>query len=150
MDPQFEELARRVATEVVGQLSPKLVDDVSDRVIEQLSSKLVADVSDSVIERLSPKLTADVTESVVREASPRIALTVADKVEKSLEGRMQIHFERMEGLVKVAAEGYGATLGSIDRRLTRLEKKWDTKISDHDQILGNHNQRISSLEQKRR
>ena len=110
MDPQFEELARKVATEVIEQLSPKLVADVSSKV----------------------------------------AVEVAHAVETRLEGRMQIHFEQMEGLVKRAAEGYGATLGSIDRRLKRLEKKWDTKITDHDRVLANHNERISSLEHKRR
>ena len=98
MDPQFEELARKVATEVVEQLSPKLLRSL----------------------------------------------------EASMEQRMTVHFERMEGLVKLASEGYGATLGSIDRRLQRLETKWDTKISDHDRVLANHNERISSLERKRR
>lgn len=102
MDPQFQELARRVATEVVEQLSPKLV--------------------------------AEITNSV----------------ETSMERRMTVHFDRMEGLVKLAAEGYDATLKSIDRRLKRLEKKWDTKISDHDRVLANHNERISGLEDKRR
>ena len=102
MDSQFEELARKVATEVIEQLSPKLVTEITR------------------------------------------------SVETSMEQRMTVHFERMEGLVKMAAEGYGATLGSIDRRLKRLEKKIDTKVSDHDHVLANHNERISSLEQKRR
>ena len=101
MDPQFEELARRVAAEVVAQLSPKLVSEITT------------------------------------------------SVESSMEHRMTVHFERMDGLVKRSAEGYGATLDSIDRRLTRLEKKWDTRISDHDRALSNHNERISRLEQKR-
>ena len=102
MDPRFEELARKVATEVIEQLSPKLVT------------------------------------------------AITHSVEASMEQRMTVHFERMEGLVKLAAEGYGATLGSIDRRLKRLETKWDTKISDHDRVFANHNERISSLERKRR
>ena len=42
---------------------------------------------------------------------------------ESMEVRMQMHFENMEGTVRLAAEGYGATLESINRRLTELDEK---------------------------
>lgn len=53
-----------------------------------------------------------------------LAREVANEVLKAIEPRLQIHFERVQGLVKVAAEGYGGTLESIDRRLDRLEKQF--------------------------
>ena len=70
------------------------------------------------------------TEELVRKVAIEVANQVASEIENRLEHRMQVHFERREGLVARAAEGYGATLGSIDRRLQKLEKKWDTKILD--------------------
>jgi hypothetical protein len=62
------------------------------------------------------------------------------------EQRMQVHFERMEGLVRLTAEGFGATLGSLDRRMDRLERTCATRFIDYDRILGNHNERIGQLE----
>jgi hypothetical protein len=70
-----------------------------------------------------------------------------DSLETRLEKRMQAHFERIEDLVQRAAEGYGATLESIDRRLDTLETKWDTQIADHGLILADRGRRISALEQ---
>ena len=86
------------------------------------------------------------TDDLVRKVAAEVATKVADEMEH----RLNVHFDRTTDLITRAAEGYGATLGSIDRRLKRLEKKWDTKISDHDRVLANHNQRISNIEQKRR
>lgn len=71
-----------------------------------------------------------------------------DELENRVERRTQVHFKRMEDLVKRAAEGYGGTLESIDRRLDRLQSKWDTKIGDHDSILDNHNKRITTFESR--
>lgn len=65
------------------------------------------------------------------------------------EHRLQVHFERTSTLVKEAAEGYGGTLESIDRRLSRLEKKWEKNFANHTGILANHNQRLGELEKAR-
>ena len=51
---------------------------------------------------------------------------------------------------KKAAEGFGVTLGRIETDLADLNKKLDTKFSDHDKALGDHNQRLMTLERARR
>jgi phosphopentomutase len=71
-----------------------------------------------------------------------------DRFEERAEKRMQMHFENLEGTVRLAAEGYGATLEGIDRRLEELNQKFDTKFGDHDLVLADHGKRISNLEQR--
>jgi hypothetical protein len=122
MDPQFEELAR-----VIGQNIESRFSDFETR-FGDLEARI---------------------ESRLGHFEKRIVSAVAaqlDALETRVEGRMQVHFERMEDQVKRAADGYGGVLESIDRRLDRLETKWDTKIGDHDSILDNHNKRITTLE----
>lgn len=70
--------------------------------------------------------------------------------EERIEQRMQMHFESMEQLVTVSAEGYGANLDRIERELKELNRKVDTRFGDHDRILTNHNDRITTLEQRER
>ena len=75
-----------------------------------------------------------------------LAREVANEVLKAIEPRLQIHFEQLQGLLKVAAEGYGGTLESIDRRLDRLEKSWTRNFKLHSAVLKNHAGRIEVLE----
>jgi len=49
-----------------------------------------------------------------------------------------------------AAEGYGATLDRIEADLGEMNKKMDSKLSDHAKTLANHNQRLVTLERRRR
>jgi hypothetical protein len=51
---------------------------------------------------------------------------------------------------KKAAEGFGATLYRIETDLADLNTKMDTKFSDHDKALGDHNERLMTLERARR
>ena len=57
-----------------------------------------------------------------------------------------MHMERLETVVKLAAEGYGATLDRIDRELSELNAKVDSKFGDHDKVMLDHAARISALE----
>ncbi len=59
------------------------------------------------------------------ELAKEIAESVTAAVTKSIETRLTIHLEGVKDQVQRAAEGYGATLESIDRRLDRLEKDWN-------------------------
>lgn len=60
-----------------------------------------------------------------------------------------LHREALKQDVIAAAEGYGANLERIERELVALNKKMDTKFGDHDLVLKNHNERISTLEARR-
>jgi hypothetical protein len=63
-------------------------------------------------------------------------------------------FERMTNKVSIlvgeakdaarnAAEGYKATLDRIERELGELNKNVEVRLSDHDKVLANHNERLS-------
>ena len=107
---------------------------------------------EELAERLSEELAERLSKDVAKQlgaVEQRLTARV-DHAEDELKRHSTAHMESVKEEAKLAAEGYGATLGSIDRRLRRLEKKWDTKISDHDRVLDNHNDRISGLEHKRR
>jgi ABC-type transporter Mla subunit MlaD len=95
MDPQFEELARKVATEVIEQLSVKLAG-----------------------------------------------------VEFRFEEQLQVQSESIKHVLNHAAEGHATTVESIHQTLDRLEKLVD-RLGEHDSILNQHNQRISTLEKNR-
>ena len=70
------------------------------------------------------------------------------KAEERLSNGAKMNMEELKGVVKLAAEGYGATLERIERQLTDLNTKWDTTISDHDKALKNHGRRITALERR--
>ena len=88
-------------------------------------------------------------EELAHRLKTELTTVLADQF-AAAEGRLvaqyKIHAEEMKAQVKLAAERYGATLESIDRRLEQLEKKWDTKIADHDLVLSDHGKRIEKLE----
>ncbi len=80
-----------------------------------------------------------------RNRSPK---SVTAAVTKSIEERLTIHFEGVKDQVQRGAEGYGATLESIDRRLDRLEKDWNKNFRRHASVLKNHADRIDALEKR--
>lgn len=62
---------------------------------------------------------------------------------------MQVQFESLKDVLNRAAEGHARTVESIYQTLDRLEQIVDSKFGDHDSILDQHNQRISTLEKNR-
>jgi hypothetical protein len=68
--------------------------------------------------------------------------------EQRVEGRLKIHFENMEDLLKATADGYGMNLDRIERKVDELNTKFDTKLADHDRVFANHNDRITTLEKQ--
>lgn len=86
-------------------------------------------------------------ERLIRESEGRVRKDMQDFEERT-ESRMKMHFEEMQGQVRLAAEGYGMNLDRIERELKALNAKMDTKFGDHEQVLINHNERISALERR--
>ncbi len=68
---------------------------------------------------------AAVTKHAVNSTASRAQIY---NLEGRLEERLTIHLEGVKDQVQRGAEGYGATLESIDRRLDRLEKDWNTNF----------------------
>ena len=61
---------------------------------------------------------------------------------------LKVFMEDMASQLRTAAEGYGATLESIDRRLKRMSTQIRTKDRDRDLVLKDHGKRISALERR--
>jgi len=78
----------------------------------------------------------------------QFAREIAKEVLDTIEPRLQMHFEGVQQLVKVAADGYAGTLESIDRRLDRLEKKADRHYRLHSAVLKDNGERIDTLEKR--
>ena len=76
----------------------------------------------------------------------QLAREIAKEVLETIEPRLRMHFEGVDDLIRTAAEGYGMNLDRIERELAALNNKMDTKLGDHDRVLANHNDRITSLE----
>ena len=87
------------------------------------------------------RLTDNLTQVIVQQL---------ETAQQHLEGRLQVHMEDLKGLVTSTAEGYGATLDRIEGDLGELNKKFDSRFSDHAKALANHNQRLVTLERSRR
>jgi hypothetical protein len=103
-----------------------------DPQFEELAQRL----KDELAQHLESRLTTAVVEHLAA-------------AEGRLIGQYKIHAEEMKAEVNLAAEGYGATLESLDRRLDRLEKNWTARFGDHESLLKIHEKRISSLEESR-
>ena len=101
---------------------------------------------DSQFDELAERLSIEIAKQL-GAVEQRLTARV-DHAEEELKRHSKAHMESLEEKVTLAAEGYGATLESIERSLKELSNKWDTKITDHDLALSNHAKRIENLEQR--
>lgn len=121
MDPPFQELAAEIVRAVEERLDARL---------ERQTNDLGARV----------KSRFDQSEERIR--------THIDRFEERAE-RMEMHFENLEGMVKRAAEGYGATLDRIERDVSELKSSTRDGFADIKSVLSNHHARIAALEESR-
>ena len=134
-DERFQTSESRLREGLSKDLDTKL-DTREQRLRQGLSKDL--DDGFAASER---RLTDNLTQVIVQQL---------ETAQQHLEGRLQVHMEDLKGLVTSTAEGYGATLDRIEGDLGELNKKFDTKFSDHAKALANHNQRLVTLERSRR
>ena len=128
MDPQFQELVKEIA------------DAVESRVVDAVEKRLSGAFEERTTTNIDKRLSGAFEERIK---------THIDQFEKRAELRMKMHFENLESSVKLAAEGYGASLQKIERELVDLNKKVDTTFADHDLAQTDHNRRITALEKTR-
>ena len=69
--------------------------------------------------------------------------------EKRIIEAFKIHGEDLRTAVQKAAEGYGATLQSIEQKLDETNRQWAAKWELHEDVLKNHAGRIAALEDRR-
>ena len=129
MEPTLEQVA--------GQIS-----DLSKQVTEQ-----TANLSKQIVGQAGQ--TADLSKQIVGQGGQLAELSkqlFETKIE--MKSHARVNMEELKSEVKLAAEGYGATLEGIERQLSDLNTKFDTKCGNHDLVLTNHNTRITKLEQR--
>ena len=73
-----------------------------------------------------------------------------ETAQQHLENRLHVHMEDLKSLVTTTAGAYGGTLDGIERKLGEMNEMMETKFSDHDKALANHNRRLLELERPRR
>lgn len=110
-------------------------------------------------EELAQQITKSVTVAVnahvtdvVTATERRLSDLVTERLDSSerrLSEQARIHTEAVKSEAKLAAEGYAATLDSINRRLDSIETVVNEKLAHHDQVLANHGERLTSLERPR-
>jgi len=144
MDPQFQELASEIADAVEKRLSGTFEVRIASKIEERLSGVFEQRIK-THIDKSEERVAIQVEKRLSGAFEERIK-THINEFEKRAELRMQMHFENLETNVTLAAEGYGVTLKKIEGELVDLNKKVDTRLGDHDLVLANHNQRITTLE----
>ena len=150
MQQQFTELRQAIASDFDERFQTS-----ESRLREGLSKDLDTKL-DTREQRLRQGLSKDLDDGFAaseRRLTDNLTQVIVQQLETAqqhLEGRLQVHMEDLKGLVTSTAEGYGATLDRIEGDLGELNKKFDTKFSDHAKALANHNQRLGTLERSRR
>ena len=134
MDPQFQELAAQITREVTQAVTR----DVTKNVTEAVKKDVTEALKDHVTE-------------VVSAAEGRLtehAKSTLDAAERRLSEQAQINVENVRAETRLAAEGYSGVLESINRKLTGIEGQLAKQATHYDMVLANHNDRITTLEQK--
>lgn len=152
MDPQFQELAQHIADDVVKRIDAAVVKRLGEAeqrlggVIGERLGEAEKGFDELIVKRLGEaekRLTEQFTGAETRLTE---GFTAA---ETRLSDGAKVHMEGLKSLVKLTAEGYGATLERIERQFVELNTKWDTTIGDHEKALKNHGRRITALERRR-
>jgi hypothetical protein len=73
---------------------------------------------------------------------------VVTAAEHRLAEQARVNVEAVTAEARLAAEGYAGSLDSINAQLKDLRKDVGKQFSHYDAVLKNHNDRITSLEQK--
>ena len=119
----------------------------SRRVMEPTLEQVAGQISD--LSKQVAGQTADLSKQIVGQAGQLAELSKQlSETKIELKTHARVNMEELKSEVKLAAEGYGATLEGIERQLSDLNTKFDTKCGNHDLVLTNHNTRITKLEQR--
>jgi aromatic ring-cleaving dioxygenase len=151
MDSQPEQLVQQIADEVERRFSVRfdaVEERLGGRLEKRLGERLEGRIGESLEKRLGERLEKQIGESLEKRLGERLEKSLSEaKHELKLQARLDK--EELKDQIQKAAEGYAASLDSIDRRLRELNAKVDTKFDDHDRVLANHNERLTNLERRR-
>ena len=147
---QFKQLRQAIASDLDERFKAgeqRLREGLSKDLDEKLDVREQR-LREGLSKDLDAKLDAQFAASEQRLT--QVIVQQLETAQQHLEGRLQMHMEDLKGVVTTAAENYGGVLDSIKLELGEMNKKMDIKLSDHDQVLANHNQRLVTLERSRR
>ncbi len=139
MDPNFQELAREISDSVDARLRAAFVDSEA-----RLRAALV-DAEARIEQRVERRIERRVERRVERRLDARFEERL-NQFEERTEKRMQMHFENLEGTIRLAAEGYAAGLDRLDRQVAEMNAQFRAQFADHALVLGDHEKRIGKLE----
>ena len=105
------------------------------------------ELAEQIAKDVTEKVTTTVTETVTKAINAHVT-DVVTAAEKRLAEQAKVNVEAVKAEARLAAEGYGGVLQSIDSRLGRLEADLAQQFGDYDAVLKNHNDRITTLEEK--
>jgi gas vesicle protein len=131
MDLTHEQFAAEISQQLSG-VEERLGTEIANQ-LSGVEKRLAADIS---------KQLSNVEERLGAHVSRALAQATTE-----LKRQGQIYKEELKDEVKLAAEGYSATLEGIERRLTEISTTFATKFGDHDLVLADHNKRITKLEE---
>ena len=103
---------------------------------------------DPQFQELAEQIAKDVTHRVTQAVNTHVT-EVVTTAEIRLARQAQVNVEAVKEEARLAAEGYGGVLQSIDARLSRLESDLTKQFTHYDAVLKNHHERLGKLEQQR-
>ena len=139
MEPQFEELAKRITDDVANRIT----DDVARRITDDVANRITDDVARRITDDVAPRITADVTNRVTANVE-----RIVYEAKEELRHQARVNVEEVKAQAKAVAENDGGVLDDIHRQLQDLNAKVDVKFRDHDVVLANHHSRITKLEKR--
>lgn len=143
MEPQFEELSQRITRDVTAAVTKEVTAVVTKEVTTAVNAHVTEAVA-AAERRLGEQALAH------REELVRVVGGQVSAAERRLSEQAQANGEAVKDQAKLAAEGYAATLDSINRHLHGIETAVGIKFADHDKVLTNHGERLTALERSRK
>jgi cell division septum initiation protein DivIVA len=165
MEPQFEELAKRITDDVTIRLTlnvERIVDQAKKELQDQaqVTKEELLYHAQATKEELLHHAQATkeellhhaqaTKEDLVRhaQATKEELLHHAQATKEELLHHARVNVEEVTEQAKAVAGNYGAVLDGIHRQLQDLNSKVDVKFRDHDLVLANHHDRITKLEKR--
>ena len=158
MEPQFEELSARITKDVTAAVTKEVTAAVAKEVTTVVTNEVTAVVTKEVTTAVNAHVTEVLTAAerrlgeqalAHREELVRVVGGQVSAAERRLSEQAQANVEAVREQAKLAAEGYAATLDSINRHLHGIEAAVGIKFADHDKVLASHGDRLTALERSR-
>jgi len=151
MEPELREVVDQITVAVNAHVTTAVtaaeqrLGDQAQRHRDELTAVIAGEVT-SAITSAEQRL-ADQAQRHCDELTAHVTGAITS-AEQRLAHQAQVNVEAVKSESKLSAEGYAATVDSINRRLDDLQAAVGTKFQDHDAVLKDHGDRIQTLEHR--